>query len=423
MDRIILHCDCNAFFASVELLNHPELAALPVAVGRDDDSRHGIVLAKNEAAKKFGIQTAETLWQAKRKCPGLIILPPHHDRYVAYSKQLNAIYGDYTDLVEPFGIDESWLDVTGSLHLFAATGVQLADRIRARVKAQLGLTISVGVSFNKIYAKLGSDYKKPDATTLISRENCAALVGPLPVESMIFVGHAAQQTLAGMGITTLGQLAAADENRLADAFGKLGAQLRRNAAGENTDPVAPQNAPEEVKSVGNGITFRRSLTTAADLRTGCAYLTDEVAARLRAHGLLCQVVQVQIKGDDLKSISRQKRLPRETDLSAELAQAACRLVQDNWPAGRPIRALTVTAQQLVTEPAPVQMSLTGPPPQLPDEKTEKLERTLDSLRSRYGQAAPGRGSLMGNDLGLSDFSRPHRPPAEKDPGKDEDLPF
>ena len=171
MDRIILHCDLNSFYASVELRSRPDLQNVPVAVCGDPTSRHGIILAKNEPAKKFGVQTAETIWQAKKKCPELVLLPPHHKLYRQVSKEVNTIYEQYTDLVEPFGIDESWLDVTHTLHLFGGDAKALADHLRQRMKQEMGLTLSVGVSFNKVFAKLGSDYRKPDATTVVSREN------------------------------------------------------------------------------------------------------------------------------------------------------------------------------------------------------------------------------------------------------------
>ena len=206
MDRVILHCDLNCFYASVELLSHPDLRDVPMAVCGDPNSRHGIILAKNEPAKKFGIQTAETIWQAKKKCPDLVLLPPHHDLYREYSRKVNAIYDEYTDLVEPFGIDESWLDVTHTLHLFGGDARALADALRERMKRQLGLTLSVGVSFNKVFAKLGSDYKKPDATTVISRENWKELVWPLQVGDLLYVGGAARKLLKQYGITTIGQL-------------------------------------------------------------------------------------------------------------------------------------------------------------------------------------------------------------------------
>ena len=195
MDRIILHCDCNCFYASCELLSHPDLRQLPVAVCGDPTERHGIILAKNEPAKRCGVKTAETIWKAKQKCPGLILLPPHHRLYAEYSKKINAVYGEYTDLVEPFGIDESWLDVTNSLHLFGGDARALADTLRGRIKREFGLTISVGVSFNKVFAKLGSDYKKPDATTVIARGNWRDIVFPLPVGDLLFVGRSAQELL------------------------------------------------------------------------------------------------------------------------------------------------------------------------------------------------------------------------------------
>ena len=210
MDRIILHCDCNCFYASCELLSHPDLRQLPVAVCGDPTERHGIILAKNEPAKRCGVKTAETIWKAKQKCPGLILLPPHHRLYAEYSKKINAVYGEYTDLVEPFGIDESWLDVTNSLHLFGGDARALADTLRGRIKREFGLTISVGVSFNKVFAKLGSDYKKPDAVTEFTRENFKELVWPLPAADLLFVGKSTQEALRKYGIYTIGDAAKAD---------------------------------------------------------------------------------------------------------------------------------------------------------------------------------------------------------------------
>ena len=224
-DRVILHCDLNCFFASVELLSHPDLRDIPTAVCGDPASRHGIILAKNEPAKRLGIQTAETIWQAKKKCPGLVLLPPHHGLYREYSRRVNAIYEQYTDLVEPFGIDESWLDITGSMHLFGGDPKAIADALRRRLRQELGLTISVGVSFNKVFAKLGSDYKKPDATTVISRENWQDIVWPLPVGDLLFVGRAAGRVLHQYGVETIGQLAACSPQMLETLLGKLGLQL------------------------------------------------------------------------------------------------------------------------------------------------------------------------------------------------------
>ena len=212
-DRAILHCDCNGFFASVETLLDPSLANVPMVVTGDPESRHGIILAKNEKAKKYGIRTAETIWQAKQKCPGLVCVLPHHEMYGQISKRVNEIYLDYTDLVDPFGIDESFLDVTGSLRLFGKTPKELADDVRERVKREIGITISVGVSFCRVFAKLGSDYKKPDATTVIDRSNYREIAYPLPVSDLLFAGRRSTEALAKMGILTIGDLARADTRR------------------------------------------------------------------------------------------------------------------------------------------------------------------------------------------------------------------
>ena len=310
--RVIFHCDCNSFYASVELLTRPELKNVPVAVCGNPQHRHGIILAKNEAAKKYGIQTAETVASARRKCPQLALLSPHHELYRAYSKQVNAIYARYTEFVEPFGIDESWLDMTASWHLFGPSPVAVAHRIRREVKAQTGLTISVGVSFTKAFAKLGSDYKKPDAVTEFSLENYRQLVWPLPVEALLYVGHSARQTLGKLGITTIGQLAAASPQVLEAALGKLGMELWGFARGEEGSPVRSMYEKREVKSVGNGLTFPRDLTTLADARAGLVALSDEVASRLRAHGLYAGAVQITVKDAGFKTITRQAQLATPT---------------------------------------------------------------------------------------------------------------
>ena len=230
-ERIILHCDLNSFYASVELLDKPALWEVPVAVCGDPKTRHGIILAKNEPAKKYGIQTAETVWQAKKKCPGLVLLPPHHDLYKMWSVRVNDIYERFTDLIEPFGIDESWLDVTNSLHLFGGDAKALADTLRERIKREFGLTISVGVSFNKVFAKLGSDYKKPDAITRIERDNYKEIAYPLPATDLFYVGPATERKLRGVGIHTIGQLAEASPKLLEYKLGKMGLVLHTFANG------------------------------------------------------------------------------------------------------------------------------------------------------------------------------------------------
>lgn len=386
MSRVILHCDLNSFFASVELLSHPELKELPVAVCGDPASRKGIILAKNEAAKGYGVRTAETIWQARQKCPDLVLLPPHHDRYREYSHLINTIYGQYTDLVEPFGIDESWLDITGSMHLFGGDAAAIADELRRRVRGELGLTLSVGVSFNKVFAKLGSDYRKPDATTVISRENWREIVWPLPVGSILFAGPAAQKALAQYGIRTLGQLAAADLGLVEGLLGKMGRQLWRCANGLDNAPVRPQHEKEPVKSVGNSSTFPDNLTTRDQVRRGAARLCDSVAARLRQQGLYCRAVQVGLRDPSFHNISRQKHLGHSTHLMRELLEAAMELIDGLWRPPSPIRLISVTALDLTdTRETYEQTDLFAPDQPALDERRERLEQAVDNLRAKYGR--------------------------------------
>lgn len=417
MERWIFHCDCNSFYASVELLRHPELRDQCVAVCGDPEGRHGIVLAKNEPAKRMGVKTAEVIWQAKRKCPDLVLLPPHREYYRKYSKIINGIYRKYTDRVEPFGIDESWLDVTGTWQLFAESPAALADQLRAEVKAATGLTISVGVSFNKVFAKLGSDYKKPDATTLITRENFHKIVWPLPAGDLLYVGASAQNRLAGMGISTIGELAAARPEALAEALGKLGLELSRYARGEDEAPVRRWGEKEPVKSVGNGTTFRRNIRGPAEIRSALNVLADEVAGRLRRHGVWAGAVQVTIRDPDLKTITRQKQLPMSTHLARDLANACWQLMEKNWDMARPVRMLTVTALAITEEPFAVQQSLFDDAPKA-DPRREKLEQSLDAIRKKYGRGAIGAGSILHNDMGLGELAI--RPQSEGD-GEEEEF--
>lgn len=387
MDRIILHCDLNCFYASVELLSHPELRDVPTAVCGDPASRHGIILAKNEPAKRCGVQTAETIWQAWKKCPGLVLLPPHHALYREYSHRVNALYDEYTDLVEPFGIDESWLDVTGSLHLFGGDARQLADTLRRRVREELGLSLSVGVSFNKVFAKLGSDYKKPDATTVISRDTWRDLVWPLPVGDLLYVGGAARKLLRQYGITTIGQLAACRREMLETLMGKLGGQLYEYANGLDTDPVRSRYEAEPVKSVGNGTTFPQNLTTRVQLQTGIAMLSDSVATRLRHLGLYAGGIQVTLRTPEFRDLSRQKQLSNPTHLIRDLTQSAMELVDALWCPPAPVRALTVTAIHLAAEDEAYEQEDLFAAPAPRREKQERLEAAMDRIRGKYGSGS------------------------------------
>ena len=389
--RVILHCDCNNFFASVELLKYPELQGKPVAVAGDPEGRHGIILAKNMLAKRFGVQTAETIWQARRKCPDLVLLPPHHDEYEAMSRRVNDIYLSVTDQVEPFSVDESWLDVTGSQRLFG-DGKAIADMLRRRVREELGITISVGVSDNKTWAKLGSDYKKPDATTVITRENVAELLYPLPIQDMLFVGHAAAEVLQRHGIMTIGMLAALPQESLVRWLGKQGEGLYAMCHGIDSSPVRRWGEHEAVKSVGNGMTFPHDLTGVEAWKAGLMPLCDSVGSRLRSQHLKCRTITVQIKDPSLKVISRQRTLHASTNLTKVIFREALAILRQCWREDAPIRLLTVTASALCGEDEDdaVQMSfLTEKQPD--DPRQLRLEQAVDSVRQRFGRdiIAPG----------------------------------
>ena len=399
MERVIFHCDLNCFFASVELLSRPDLADAPVAVCGDVKSRHGIILAKNEPAKRCGVKTAETVWQAKKKCPDLVLLPPHHRLYRHYSRLVNEIYRRYTDRVEPFGIDESWLDMSGTLHLFGGDARAVADGIRRTVREELGLTISVGVSFNKIFAKLGSDYKKPDATTVISPENWEQIVRPLPVGDLLFVGKSTCEVLHRYGIDTIGALADTPQETLITLFGKLGAQLHSYAAGLDSSPVKSEAEQEPVKSVGNGTTFPCNLTHWEEVRTALTLLSDRVALRLRHEGMYCGGVQVTLRYADFATVSRQARRDESTHLMKDIYADALRLTEALWDAPRPIRMLTVTAIYLTEQSESYrQMDFFHTPAAgEKNERQEKLESTMDKIREKYGNSAISFGTPISEE--------------------------
>ena len=400
MKRVILHCDCNSFFASVEEALNPALKAVPMAVCGSVEARHGIVLAKNELAKKYGIQTAETVFSAKKKCPSLVTVPPHHTLYHEYSVRVNEIYKRYTDMVEPFGIDESWLDVTKSARFFG-TGEEIAERIRNEVKREIGITVSVGVSFNKVFAKLGSDYKKPDAITLINEENFKSIVYPLPVASLLFVGKRTEEGLLRMGIRTVGELAEASEAMLVSRFGKAGEQLSKYARGLDDSPVV--SVPEDVKSVGNGFTFKHDIVTLDDARIGIDYLADEIGTRLREKGVVAATVMLSIKNEYFSVIQRQKALHSPTDISREIATAAYEILRECWNEGNPIRMLTVTATNLThKEYLTEQLDIFGDNKEQRRAKVKKKEETVDKIRQKYGSTAILSGSVISSDLGIYD---------------------
>lgn len=403
-NRVILHCDMNGFFASVELLDYPELRDKPMAVCGDPESRHGIILAKNEIAKRYGIVTAETLWQARKKCPDLQTVPPHHKKYQHYSRLINEIYLQYTDMVEPFSVDESWLDVTASQKLFG-NGKQIADKIRHQVKKELRLTLSAGVSFNKIFAKMGSDYKKPDATTVITQENYKNILWPLDIRDLFFVGKATADKLQGIGIHTIGQLAESDRHTVTALLGKQGSIIHDYANGLDQTPVSRFDEREDVKSIGNGSTFRRNLEGIQDIRTAVIALSDTVAVRLRQKKKKAFGVKVDIKDPSLKVISRQQQLDNPTNLAENIADTAVSIIEKSWNLRHPIRMLTVTAINLCPEDQAQQLSLFSSE-NIQNETGEKMERAMDDIRKKFGRNAITFGRIIKNDIGLESIKSP-----------------
>ncbi len=393
-DRTILHCDLNGFFASVEALYHPEVGDKPMAVTGNPENRHGIILAKNEAAKKFGVQTAETIWQAKQKCPHLILLLASHDKYHIYSQKVNEIYSRFTNKVEPFGIDESWLDVTQSKKLFG-NGVEIADKIRLLVKSELGLTVSVGVSFNKIFSKLASDYKKPDATTEFARKDIEKTVFKLNVKDMMYVGKSTAQELGKMGIFSIGDLAKADIKILLSKFGKYALNLHANANGLEDSEVAFYGTQDKAKSVGNSTTFKRDLRGISDIKAGFETLAQKVSARLKEENFKCGVLQITIKSPKFETITRQQTLQSPTNLRKDIAENALKILQENWDIDNPIRMLGISATNLIDASEPIQAELFE---ENSPKRTAKIEEAFLKIRNKFGDNSINFGNILDKDI-------------------------
>ncbi|MEY8311277.1 DNA polymerase IV [Oscillospiraceae bacterium 42-9] len=389
MENGILHVDMNNFYASVETLYAPQYRDVPMAVAGDKESRHGIILAKNMLAKAKGVQTAEPIWQAMRKCPGLQLVPPHHERYAYFSQLAKKIYQDYTDRVEAFSLDECWLDVYGSGLLFG-DGRRIAETIRQRVKAELGLTVSIGVSFNKIFAKLGSDYKKPDAVTEFGRREMEEIIWNMPCSDLLLVGPSTEKTLRRYGLHTIGDIARMEPGVMRSLLGRMGETLWVYANGLDDSPVQRVDAQEEPKSIGNSTTLPRDLTTDQEVRETLYSLAETVAARLRRHRMRAQEVQITVRSSDFQEIQRQKRLPGAARDSATLYQAAWELYKKenkSWA----VRLLGLRAGRLIREDEE-QVSFFEDGDSR--KRRERLEDAVDRVRERYGSESLRRAFLV-----------------------------
>lgn len=383
MERVILHSDINSCYVSVELLTRPELRGQPVAVAGSEAERHGIILAKSEEAKAAGVKTGMVLWQARRLCPELVILPPHYDRYEEISRLAHALYGEFTNQQEPFGLDESWLDITGCYA--HRDGYLAAEEIRRRMKKELGVTVSVGVSWNKPFAKLGSDYKKPDAVTVLNKDNFRELLWPLPVSELLFVGPATTRALSALGIRTIGDLARADVDTLRLRLGKNGLTLHRYANGWDDSPVRHWDRLPPPKSISNSTTPPRNLLCDTDARMYLLRLTEEVASRLRKGGFTARQASVSVRqADTLQWHSHQAILSRPTDITRELFHCAWTLFRKihSWP--RPLRGIGFAVSRLESG-APEQTDLFTDYDRL--DNLRRLDKAVDSIRDRFGSDA------------------------------------
>lgn len=390
MSRVILHSDMNNCYASIELLHRPELRGKPLAVGGDPEARHGIVLAKNQLAKKAGVKTGMALWQAKQVCPDIVFVPPNMDLYLRFSRLAHEIYGEYTDQQEAYGVDESWLDVTASTS-YKGDGLKIAEEISSRIKRELGITVSIGVSWNKIFAKLGSDYKKPDAITVIDKMNYQKIVWPLPVEDLLYVGRSTQKKLKLFGIHTIGELAKTDPRLLHRQLGKMGLVLHMFANGEDQTPVNQENYHAPIKSIGNSTTTPRDLENEEDVKIITYVLAESVSARLRENNFKCRVVEIHVRDKELNSYSKQKKIAMPTDITGEIAEAAMGLFRESYQWKLPIRSIGIRGCDLVDAWCPVQLDLFIS--QEKRDKLHKMDKTVDIIRGRFGFESIQRGLM------------------------------
>lgn len=398
MDRVILHCDLNNFYASVECTKHPEFKTQPLAVAGNQELRHGIILAKNQLAKQAGIYTGQTIWEAKQNCQDLVVLPPDFKEYQRYSKMVKEIFTTYTDRIEDFGIDESWLDVTESQALFGS-GEEIARTIQKRILYETGLSSSIGVSFNKIFAKLGSDYHKPMGLTVITRENYQDIVWPLPVKELLYVGNATIKKLQHMGIQTIGDLAQCHYGRLKQSLGKWGIYLWLFANGEDKSKVAEQTYIFPVKSIGNGITPPRDIQSLEEYRMIAYVLCESIVTRMREQHVSARCITIQLRTTNLITYTRQFTFSVPVVTVKRLVERAVMLCKENYSFEVPLRSMSISVSQLTARDAPQQLSLFD---EEEEEKEEKIDVVMEEIRRRFGTFTVQRCSMK-QDVELSGF--------------------
>ena len=390
-DRVILHCDLNNFFASVTLLSNATLYNMPVAVCGNEKERHGIVLAKNEIAKSFGVKTAETVRDAKRKCPELVCLPTDYKQYKKYSVAARKIYERYTDMIEPFGIDECWLDVTGSVRIFGS-GEEIAEKIRSSVKNELKITVSVGVSFNKAFAKLGSDMKKPDGITVISKQNFKALVWPLPAKDLLYVGRSTDERLKSSGIFTIGDVANCDTALLTHLLGKNGEQLKRYALGLDASPVADSNALRIPKSIGRSVTLDHDISSYEEVRKIFLILSEEITENMRKMKLAAFGFQIHLRDTALRVKEYSVTLSAPVTSSLQLSKKGFELFKRNYSFITPLRSVGIRAVNLKDRDTYFQQSFFDL--QSDSENEEIIEESIINLRDKFGESSVKRASTI-----------------------------
>lgn len=396
MARNILHCDMNNFYASVECMLSPELKQYPVAVCGSVEERHGIVLAKNYKAKAFKVATGDAVWQAKQKCPDLVVVPPHYEEYLKYSKLAKAIYCDYTNQVEPYGMDKCWLDISGTKKLFG-NPVDVANEIRERIKFELGLTISVGVSFNKIFAKLGSDYKKPDAVTVFEKETFREKIWGLPASDLLGVGRATTRVLNNYCIRTIGDLANSDYDFIKRILGKNGVSLWLYANGRDNSTVKDIKFVSPVKSIGHGITTVVDLDNEEEVWRVFLELTQGNGHKLRVHQKVAKAVAIYVRDNTLFSKQWQTQMQMVTQLPLVLAQYAFQLFKKRYDWRNPIRSVTIQAINLFPQDMPQQIDLFCDYERA--EKQEKLDGCVEKLCQRFGKRCI-RNAVLLQELGM-----------------------